>query len=169
MSGIPGERSRLDSHGIEVDEKLRLDRNLAELLQELRLAIPGVTVLFGFLLALPFQSRFTEVTGFQEAVYFVTLLTTALSAILLISPTAYHRLTFRHRMKEHLVPLANRLAIAGLVSLGLAITGAVVLVTDFLYGPLTTALAGGGCGVLFLLLWIVLPVAAQIEEELGQE
>ena len=160
MSGRP-----LDTGPSETEEKLRLDRNLAELLQELRLAIPGVTVLFGFLLALPFQGRFPEVTPFQESVYFVTLLLTALSAILLISPTAYHRLTFRHRMKEHLVPLANRLAIAGLVSLGLAVTGAVVLVTDFLYGPVVTILAGGGCGVLFLLLWILLPIAARIEEE----
>lgn len=165
MSGAPETPSDLDSRGLEVEEKLRLDRNLTELLQELRLAIPGVTVLFGFLLALPFQVRFSEVSGFQEAVYFTTLLLTALSAILLISPTAYHRLTFRHRMKGHLVPLANRLAIAGLVSLGLSITGVVVLVTDFLYGPLITVITGGGCGVLFLLLWIVLPIAARIEEE----
>ena len=167
MNGPSEPRPALDSRGIEVEEKLRLDRNLAELLQELRLAIPGVTVLFGFLLALPFQGRFPEVTGFQESVYFATLLLTALSAIRLISPTAYHPLTFRHRMKEHLVPLANRLAIGGLISLGLAITGVVVLVTDFLYGPLVTALAGGGCGLLFLLLWIVLPLRARIEEEAG--
>ncbi len=165
MSRHESEIPDLDASGLEVEEKVRLDRNLAELLQELRLAIPGVTVLFGFLLALPFQSRFPEVTSFQEAVYFATLLLTALSAILLISPTAYHRLTFRHRMKGHLVPLANRLAIAGLMALGLAITGVVVLVTDFLYGPLTTVLVGGLCGALFLMLWLILPVAARIEED----
>ena len=165
MPSPPDRPPEFDSNGIEVEEKLRLDRNLAELLQELRLAIPGVTVLFGFLLAVPFQARFGETTTFQEGVYFATLLLTALSTILLISPTAYHRLTFRHRMKGHLVPLANRLAIAGLIALGLSITGVVVLVTDFLYGPLLTVLAGGACGLIFLLLWLVLPIVARIEEE----
>ena len=164
MTAPEGEVPELDRHGVEVEEKLRLDRNLAELLQELRLAIPGVTVLFGFLLAVPFQARFAGVTSFQEAVYFATLLITALSAILLISPTAYHRLTFRHRMKGHLVPLANRLAIAGLMALGLSITGVVVLVTDFLYGPTITTIAGGACGALFALFWLILPIAARIEE-----
>lgn len=145
-------------------EKERLDRNLAELLRELRLAIPGVTVLLGFLLALPFQSRFAEVTRFQETVYFASLLLTAASVLLLIAPTAYHRLTFRHQMKAHLVPLGNRLAIIGLVTLALSVTGVVVLVTDFLYGPSTTALVGGIAGVLFAVIWFALPLAARIEE-----
>lgn len=146
-------------------EKERLDRNLAELLRELRLAIPGVTVLLGFLLALPFQSRFADVTPFQEAIYFASLLLTAASVLLLVAPTAYHRLTFRHQMKAHLVPLGNRLAIMGLVTLALSITGVVVLVTDFLYGPLTTALVGAIFGVLFAVIWFALPLAARIEEE----
>lgn len=146
-------------------EKERLDRNLAELLRELRLAIPGVTVLLGFLLALPFQARFAEVTTFQEAVYFASLLLTAVSILLLVAPTAYHRLTFRHQMKAHLVPLGNRLAILGLATLALSITGVVVLVTDFLYGPVTTALVGGACGVLFGIVWFALPLAARIEDE----
>lgn len=146
-------------------DKERLDRNLAELLRELRLAIPGVTVLLGFLLALPFQSRFADVTPFQEAIYFASLLLTAASVLLLVAPTAYHRLTFRHQMKAHLVPLGNRLAIMGLVTLALSITGVVVLVTDFLYGPLTTALVGAIFGVLFAVIWFALPLAARIEEE----
>lgn len=145
-------------------EKERLDRNLAELLRELRLAIPGVTVLLGFLLALPFQSRFADVTQFQETIYFASLLLTAASVLLLIAPTAYHRLTFRHQMKAHLVPLGNRLAITGLVTLALSVTGVVVLVTDFLYGTLTTALVGGIFGVLFAVIWFALPLAARIEE-----
>ncbi len=145
-------------------EKERLDRNLAELLRELRLAIPGVTVLLGFLLALPFQSRFADVTKFQETIYFASLLLTAASVLLLIAPTAYHRLTFRHQMKAHLVPLGNRLAITGLVTLALSVTGVVVLVTDFLYGTLTTALVGGIFGVLFAVIWFALPLAARIEE-----
>ena len=146
-------------------EKERLDRNLAELLRELRLAIPGVTVLLGFLLALPFQSRFSEVTPFQEAVYFSSLLRTAASVLLLVAPTAYHRLTFRHQMKAHLVPLGNRLAILGLVTLALSVAGVVVLVTDFLYGPVTTALVGGACGLLVAVVWFALPLTARVEEE----
>ena len=146
-------------------EKERLDRNLEEMLRELRLAIPGVTVLLGFLLALPFQARFSEVTAFQEAVYFLSLLLTAISVVLLVAPTAYHRLTFRHQMKAHLVPLANRLAILGLVALALSITAVVILVTDFLYGTAMTAIAGGLCGALFAVVWFALPLAARIEEE----
>jgi len=147
------------------NEKERLDRNLEELIRELRLAIPGVTVLLGFLLALPFQSRFSKVTDFQEAIYFASLLLTAASVLLLVAPTAYHRLTFRHQMKDHLVPLGNRLAVLGLVALALSITGVVVLVTDFLYGALTTAFVGGLCGLLFGVLWFALPLTARIEEE----
>lgn len=150
---------------LDPTEKERLDRNLEEMLRELRLAIPGVTVLLGFLLALPFQTRFGEVTGFQEAVYFASLLLTAASVLLLIAPTAYHRLTFRHQMKAHLIPLGNRLAILGLVALALSVTGVVVLITDFLYGALTTAIIGGTCGLLFAVLWFALPISARIEEE----
>ena len=154
----PGETS-------EANDKERLDRNLEEMLRELRLAIPGVTVLLGFLLALPFQTRFGEVTDFQEAVYFACLLLTAASVLLLIAPTAYHRLTFRHQMKAHLVPLGNRLAILGLVALALSVTGVVVLITDFLYGALTTVIIGAACGLLFAVLWFALPISARIEEE----
>jgi len=139
-------------------EEARLDRNLSELLQELRLALPGVTILFGFLLAAPLQARFSEITTFQESVYFATLLLAALSTILLITPTAYHRVTFRLRMKRRLVPLANRVAVAGLVTLGLTITGAVVLVTNLLFGPLATTLIGCGSLTLFSVLWFVIPL-----------
>src|SRR4249919_206872 len=100
--------------GREETEGERLDRNLGELLQELRVALPGVQVLFAFLLAVPFQQNFTKITGFQEKVYFATLLMTAISAILLISPSAYHRMTFRMQQKDDLVFLANKLTIAGL-------------------------------------------------------
>lgn len=144
--------------------KERLDRNLEEMLRELRLAIPGVTVLLGFLLALPFQARFSKVTDFQEAVYFVSLLLTAASILLLVAPTAYHRITFRHQMKEQLVPMGNRMAILGLITLALAITGVVVLVTDFLYGPGATAIVGGLCGLLFGIVWFALPLSTRIDE-----
>jgi hypothetical protein len=100
--------------GRDETEDARLDRNLGELLQELRVALPGVQVLFAFLLAVPFQRNFTEISSFEEKVYFGTLLCTAISAALLISPSAYHRMTFHLQQKGHLVFLANRFAIAGL-------------------------------------------------------
>src|SRR5215475_3147406 len=103
--------------GRDETEDERLDRNLGELIQELRVALPGVQVLFGFLLAVPFQQNFTKIDPFQQTVYFATLLLTALSAVLLISPSAYHRITFRTQRKDDLVYLANRLAIAGLAAL----------------------------------------------------
>ena len=116
----------------------RLDRNLGELLQELRVALPGVQVLFGFLLAVPFQPNFKEISPFQEKVYFGTLLCTAISAALLIAPTAYHRLTFHLQQKRELVFFANRLSIAGLGFLALAMTGALMLITDVLFGGVAT-------------------------------
>ena len=96
--------------GREESEAERLDRNLSELLQELRVALPGVQVLFAFLLAVPFQQNFTEITPFQEKAYFATLLFTAISAALLISPTSYHRITFRSsgRPTSSASPTASR-------------------------------------------------------------
>jgi hypothetical protein len=139
-------------------EDERLDRNLSELLQELRVALPGVQVLFAFLLAVPFQSGFRDITPFQEKVYFATLLCTALSAALLISPTAYHRVTFRLQQKRQLVLLANRLAIAGLGFLALAMTGAIMVITDVLFGTVATVIASAGALTTFVVLWYVQPL-----------
>jgi hypothetical protein len=138
-------------------EEERLDRNLGELLQELRVALPGVQVLFAFLLAVPFQQNFAKTTGFQKDVYLVTLLLTAISTALLIAPTAYHRVTFRQQQKDPLVRLGNRVALAGLGSLGLAMSGAILLVTDFLFSDRTAALATTFALGLFLCLWFLLP------------
>jgi len=146
------------SSGRDETEAERLDRNLAELLQELRVALPGVQVLFAFLLAVPFQKRFGEITSFQESIYFVVLLATAISAALLIAPTAYHRVTFRLQRKEELVRLSNRLAIVGLGFLALAMTGAIVLITNFLYSTVLTVVAGILAAGMFIGLWYLLPV-----------
>jgi hypothetical protein len=151
--------------GRDETEEERLDRNLGELLQELRVALPGVQVLFAFLLAVPFQQNFTKITPFQEKVYFATLLLTALSAVLLISPSAYHRLTFRLQQKDHLVFLANRFVIAGLGSLALAMTGAIVLITDVLYGPTATAVTGGLAFLTFVMFWYALPLRRRFNSE----
>jgi len=144
--------------GREESEGERLDRNLGELLQELRVALPGVQVLFAFLLAVPFQQNFSEITPFQERVYFATLLCTAISAALLISPTAYHRLNFRQQNKEELVMVSNRLAIAGMIFLALAMTGAIMLITDVLFGPVATVTFSAAAVMLFAVFWGALPL-----------
>jgi hypothetical protein len=149
----------------EETEKERLDRNLAELLQELRVALPGVQVLFAFLLAVPFQQGFEQITAFQEKAYFVTLLFTAVSAALLISPTAYHRMTFRRQQKKHMIFLANRLAIAGIACLALAMTGAIMLITDVLFGTTATLVFSALAFSMFLVLWGLLPLRRRLRSK----
>jgi hypothetical protein len=136
----------------------RHDRNLAELLQEVRVAIPGVQVLFAFLLTVPFSATFARTTPFQRGLYLATLLCSAAASALLIAPMAYHRFRFRRRDKHNVVEVSNRLAIAGLSLLGVAITGAVWLVTDVLFGPTTTALASIGIALLIVVVWYGLPL-----------
>jgi Family of unknown function (DUF6328) len=148
--------------GREESEGERLDRNLGELLQELRVALPGVQVLFAFLLAVPFQQNFTKITTFQKNVYFATLLCTAISAVLLISPSAYHRLTFRYQQKRQLVFYSNRFAIAGLAFLALAMTGAIMLITDVLFGSTATAITTAAAVVVFAFFWFLLPLRRRL-------
>src|SRR4051794_29611260 len=136
----------------------RCDRNLVELLQEVRVVQTGVQVLFAFLLTAPLAARFPALTGFQRSEYFVTLLSAGAAAILLIAPTAYHRVLFRCGDKEHLVIVANRFTIAGLAFVGLSILGALLLVTDLLFAGatvvVTITIAALGCAT----LWAVLPL-----------
>src|SRR4051794_14543914 len=142
------------------DEKERTERQLIELLNELRVVIPGVQVLFAFLLTIPFNQRFGRVDQFQESVYFATMLLAALSAALFLAPSAYHRLLFHQRDREHIIEVANRFAIAGLLVLSLAITGAILLVTDFIYNS-KALVAGTAIGTFLVLavLWVALPLA----------
>ena len=152
--------------GRDESEQERLDRNLSELLQELRVALPVVQVLFAFLLTVPFQQGFTRITPFQERIYFVTLLCTAISAAMLISPSAYHRMNFRLQQKEDLVLIANRLAIVGLGFLALAMTGAVMLITDVVFGATATvAVTTALVFCMFVTLWYLLPLRRRITSE----
>jgi amino acid transporter len=139
-------------------EQERVDRNLQELLGELRVALPGVQVLFAFLLVVPFNQRFVKVTDFQEKVYFVTLLCAAAASAFLIAPSVHHRIEFRRQDKEHIVLVANRLAVIGLTFLAVAMTGAILLVTDVLFGALTSALATIAVGTMFAALWYAIPL-----------
>jgi hypothetical protein len=150
--------SKREDTGREESEQERLDRNLEQLLGELRVALPGVQVLFAFLLVVPFNQRFADITSFQRTVYFVTLLCATAACACLIAPTAHHRIEFRAKDKERIVMGGNRLALAGLALLATAMTGAITLVTDFLYGSTTTAIAAGSVALMFFLLWAVIPV-----------
>jgi small-conductance mechanosensitive channel len=139
-------------------EKERLDRNLEQLLGELRVALPGVQVLFAFLLVVPFNQRFADITSFQRTVYFVTLLCATAACACLIAPTAHHRIEFRAQDKKRIVFGGNRLAIIGLALLATAMTGAITLVTDFLYGSTTTTAAAACVALLFAVLWYAIPL-----------
>jgi hypothetical protein len=137
----------------------RLDRNLTELLGELRVALPGVQVLFAFLLAVPFNQGFQKATSFQKDVYLVTLLLTAVATALLIAPSAYHRLEFRQGDKKHIVFVANRFAIAGFAFLAAAMSSAVLLVTDYLFSATTAAICTVGAVIVLYGFWYVAPLA----------
>jgi ABC-type uncharacterized transport system YnjBCD permease subunit len=139
-------------------EEERLDRELIELLNELRVALPGVQVLFAFLLTLPFTQRFERLSGVPEAMYIVALIAAAAGAAFLIAPSAYHRIRWRDRDKERLLRTANRQAITGTVCLAVGIASSVYLVTSFLYGdgvavPIAALVAG-----LLAWLWYGLPI-----------
>jgi hypothetical protein len=143
------------------DHTERVSRELIELLNELRVALPGVQVLFAFLLAVPFAQGFTRVTEFQRALFFVVMALTALSAALLIAPSAWHRLRFRQRDKERILRASNRMSIAGLGFLALAMTGVLMLIADFIYSPTLTIVSGVAAALVFSVLWYVMPLLGQ--------
>lgn len=140
------------------DERQRLDRNLDQLMQGLRVALPGVQVLFAFLLILPFQQRFEEVSAFERTDYFVTLLATAAATVLLIAPSARHRVTFRQGDKRWNVLTANRLALAGFACLGVAMCGAILLISEFLYDGIVGGVVTAVLALAILGIWIVSPL-----------
>jgi hypothetical protein len=140
------------------DQKERVNRELIELLNELRVALPGVQVLFAFLLVVPFSQTFAETTDFQRDVYFFSLLCSAAAAALLIAPSAYHRIHFRQRSKEQILLTSNRLSIVGLGFLAVAMTGVILLITDVLFGGIVTVLVTAGTAIFFGFLWYGLPL-----------
>jgi hypothetical protein len=143
----------------------RVDRNLIELLQELRVAQTGVQILFAFLLTLPFTQRFKSITGFQRDVYFVTLLLAAGATLFIIAPVAYHRILFRQHDKKHLVEVSNRLALVGLVFLALAMIGAILLITDVMFQEPLVAITVAVAAAMFVLLWFVAPLLRRRQDE----
>jgi O-antigen/teichoic acid export membrane protein len=152
-------RRSAEARGETLDQLL--DRNLAELLQELRVAITGVQVLFAFLLGLAFTARFEELDGFGVAVYTVTLLATALATVLLIAPVSFHRLVFRRRQKGALIRVGDVLLRLGLAMLVVAISCGTLLVLDVVLGR-GAAVAGGGLVLLTgAVTWYALPLWAR--------
>jgi len=136
----------------------RLNRNLDQLLQELRVALPGVQVLFAFLLVVPFNARFDQVTSRERLLYGVALLTAAAASAFLIAPSVHHRVLFHQHRKTQVVRLANRLAVAGMVCLVASFTTAIALGVSFTFStPVATVIAAGTVAV-FLTVWFVLPV-----------
>jgi hypothetical protein len=146
------------------EEQQRLNRQMTELLNELRVAMPGVQVLFGFLLTVPFQQRFRQVNDFQEVVYLVTLVAAATATAFLIAPSAYHRVTFQQHEKPNIIQLGTVQFIVGLVALAVAMNGAVLLVTDVLFGDDTVTVVVVCLVALYFTLWFGLGIVQRIRK-----
>ncbi|MGI8726442.1 MAG: DUF6328 family protein [Solirubrobacterales bacterium] len=163
MSG-PSERSRDGERrgtvppGPDDLTDVEVETELQELIGELRVATTGVQVLFAFLLTVAFSARFETVSDFERNVYFVSLLLSALSSAFLIAPTAYHRVNFGQHDKRHLLRICNRLALAGLAVLVLAVSSVLMLITDVVYSPLAGAIVAAVAAVFLSGLWLALPI-----------
>ena len=153
------------SGGSDEDPEERLNRELIELLNELRVALPGVQVLFAFLLTVPFSGRFPMLTDGQRAIYFATFVGTTIATGLFMAPTAYHRIRFRQGDKERMLRTSNAFAIVGIAFLALSITLAVLLITDLLFG--WSVAVGVGVVVLGFLVWVwfAIPLSRRVRDE----
>jgi Kef-type K+ transport system membrane component KefB len=142
----------------------RHHRELIELLNELRVALPGVQVLFAFLLAVPFANGFPRLGRLDRDIFFVAFIATALSTVLLIAPSSYHRLRWRQRDKERLLVISNVLTIAGMACLAVAITSTVFVITDFIFHRAWAATFTAFIAACFMFFWYGLPLAATIRD-----
>jgi cobalamin synthase len=140
------------------EEEDKRDRQMIELLNELRVALPGVQLLFGFLLTVPFTQRFADTTSFQRTVFYVTLMSAATSTVCFIAPSAVHRLRFHQHERAYVIESANKLTIAGLCFLALALVSAVLLITDFLYDGPRVVLYVAAFSLILAFLWFVRPL-----------
>jgi hypothetical protein len=147
------------------DDKERVDRELIELLNELRVALPGVQVLFAFLLILPFQQPFVDSSPEDQAVYTLALLFTALAAALLITPSMYHRLNFRRGQKQRMLFDSNKLMVAGVIATAAAIACSVYLVVDVIHGGTAAVVATAATLIVYGALWLVLPLVRRGDPE----
>lgn len=146
-----------DHDGTE-DEQERRNRQLDQLLQETRVVMPGVQVLFAFLLAVVFQQGFAQTTGFQKDVFLATILCSTAAALCFIAPAAWHRILFEQSDKRHIIKVANRFVICGVAFLAAAMTLALILVSDFVFGATTATVVAAVAGVAFAWLWFLAPL-----------
>ena len=143
-------------------ESDRLNRELNELLQELRVAQNGILIIVGFLLVIPFTQRFANVTDFERIVYYLSFLTAGAAAVVIVAPVSYHRMVFRRHDKHSLVTRGNQMAQAGLGLLGIAILGVLVLVTDFLFSSMLLVGITSGLYLLVVgMLWYLVPMQSR--------
>jgi Family of unknown function (DUF6328) len=145
-------------------EAERLDRNYAELLQELRVAQVGVQILFASLLTVAFSERFRQITEGQRNTYVVTLLAASAATAFLIGPVSFHRIVFRRSQKKHLVFNAHRMALGGLVCLMVSVVGAVLLILEVVLGQPEAAWFAAAVAAFFVTLWLVIPVVSRIRD-----
>jgi hypothetical protein len=168
-SAAHGTGRRPSADDREETRKERVNRELIELLNELRVALPGVQFLFAFLLIVPFQQTAARMTDFQKDVYFVSLVAAAVASALLIAPAAQHRVLFRQQDKEALLHRSSRSAFAGLVVLAVAVVSALLLVVDVFFSRTLAWVTAGGVGALLAWWWVVVPFwrRAHTEQEPG--
>jgi len=148
----------------EETPKERADRELIELLNELRVVLPGVTVLLGFLLAVPFARGWTQVTEFQRDVFVVAFLASAVAVALLAAPSSYHRLRFRQGNKERMVRIGNRLAIAGIAAAAVSLLAVVVLVMDYVVSRGAAIAAAAALFAVIAVLWYGLALLGRLRD-----
>jgi hypothetical protein len=146
-------------------EERKRDRQMIELLNELRVALPGVQILFAFMLTVPFSFRFDKLTAFQRDVYYVTLIATLLSTACLIAPSAAHRLRFHQGERAWIVESANDLLIAGLVFLAAALSCSVLLITDILFDGARVWIYTGAIAAVIVVLWFVRPLLRAVRDQ----
>jgi hypothetical protein len=147
------------------DPQERTARELIELLNELRVILPGVQVLFAFLLMVPFTQRFPDLDDLETGVFFMTLLCTAVATALLIAPSAHHRILWRRGVREQRLVLGNILTIAGLIFLLPAIVGVVFVITAFIFGLTAAFVVTGLLALFFVILWFVFPLRYRGKED----
>ena len=140
-----------------MNESDKRDRQMSELLSELRVALPGVQILFAFLLTAPFAQGFQRITETQKTLFYATLLATAASLICLIAPSATHRMRFHKSDRAFIVESANKFLIAGLAFMGTAIVLAIAMVTDFLYDHWIVWVAPSAIAVVLAGVWFIRP------------
>jgi Family of unknown function (DUF6328) len=150
------------------DHEERLARELIELLNELRVALPGVQVLFAFLLIVPFSQGFPRLGQLDRQIYFVAFIATAVATVLLIAPSSYHRLRWRQHDKERMLVISNALTIAGLASLAVAVTATVFVITDFVFHRAWASTFTAIVAALFLIFWYVIPLASALRDRQTQ-